>query len=147
MYVMRGQMPIKTLTYYMDIPWLKVGVKLAGRMMIPTVPFKECYFLEDALRFRKELKLPLVYVGGVVSRANVETVLDSGFEFVQMGRALVTQPDFVNRMRENDGDMACSSGCEHKNYCIGRMYTIDMKCHKHVPDLPAKLRKEMERIK
>lgn len=27
------------------------------------------------------------------------------------------------------------------------MYTIDMKCHKHVPDLPAKLRKEMERIK
>ena len=120
---------------------------LAGRMMIPTVPFKECYFLEDALRFRKELKLPLVYVGGVVSRANVETVLDSGFEFVQMGRALVTQPDFVNRMRENDGDMACSSGCEHKNYCIGRMYTIDMKCHKHVPDLPAKLRKEMERIK
>ena len=147
MYVMRGQMPIKTLTYYMDIPWLKVGVKLAGRMMIPTVSFKECYFLEDALRFRKELKLPLVYVGGVVSRANVETVLDSGFEFVQMGRALVTQPDFVNRMRENDGDMACSSGCEHKNYCIGRMYTIDMKCYKHVPDLPAKLRKEMERIK
>ena len=103
-------------------------------MMIPTVPFKECYFLEDALRFRKELKLPLVYVGGVVSRANVETVLDSGFEFVQMGRALVTQPDFVNRMRENDGDMACSSGCEHRNY-LHRAYVH----HRHeVPQARAR---------
>ena len=146
MYVMRGQMPIRTLTHYMDIPWLKFGVKLAGRMMIPTVPFKECYFLEDALRFREALKLPLVYVGGVVNRGNIETVLNSGFEFVQMGRALITQPDFVNRMREDDENPACSCGCEHKNYCIARMYTIDMKCYKDVPDLPDCLKREMERI-
>lgn len=147
MYVMRGQMPIRTLTHYMDIPWLKVGVKLAGRMMIPTVPFKECYFLEDALRFREALKLPLVYVGGIVNRGNIETVLNSGFEFVQMGRALITQPDFVNRMREDDDNLACSCGCEHKNYCIARMYTIDMKCYKDVPDLPDCLKREMERIR
>ena len=146
MYVMRGQMPIRTLTHYMDIPWLKFGVKLAGRMMIPTVLFKECYFLEDALRFREALKLPLVYVGGVVNRGNIETVLNSGFEFVQMGRALITQPDFVNRMREDDENPACSCGCEHKNYCIARMYTIDMKCYKDVPDLPDCLKREMERI-
>ena len=146
MYVMRGQMPIRTLTYYMDIPWLKFGVKLAGRLMIPTVPFKECYFLEDALRFRAALKLPLVYVGGIVNRGNIETVLNSGFEFVQMGRALITQPDFVNRMREDDENPACSCGCEHKNYCIARMYTIDMKCYKDVPDLPDCLKREMERI-
>lgn len=31
--------------------------------------FKEAYFLEDALRFRTEIKeIPLVYVGGLVSR-------------------------------------------------------------------------------
>lgn len=146
MYVMRGAMPIRTLTHYMDIPWLKFGVKLAGRMMIPTVPFEQCYFLEDALRFRRELKLPLVYVGGLVTRENIERVLDSGFEFVQMGRALIAQPDFVNRMRESD-DLQCSCGCEHKNYCIGRMYTIDMKCHKCVADLPPRLRKELDRMK
>ena len=114
--------------------------------MIPTVPFKECYFLEDALRFRAALKLPLVYVGGIVNRGNIETVLNSGFEFVQMGRALITQPDFVNRMREDDENPACSCGCEHKNYCIARMYTIDMKCYKDVPDLPDCLKREMERI-
>ena len=31
MYVMRGAMPIRTLTHYMDCWWLKYGVKLAGR--------------------------------------------------------------------------------------------------------------------
>lgn len=147
MYVMRGQMPVKAMTHYMDIPWLKVGVKIAGRMMIPTVPFRECYFLDDALKFRSELKLPLVYVGGIVNRGNIETVLNGGFEFVQMGRALVTCPDFVNRMRENDDDAQCSCGCEHKNYCIARMYTVDMKCHKYADDLPRRLQREIERIK
>lgn len=37
--------------------------------MIPTVPFKEAYFLEDALKFREALPgAPLIYVGGLVSR-------------------------------------------------------------------------------
>lgn len=144
MYVMRGEMPIQTLTHYMDCWWLKYGVSLAGKYMIPTVPFSELYFLDDALRFRSELKLPLIYVGGCVSRSGIDKVLNSGFQFVQMGRALVNEPDFVNRMR--DGEERC--GCDHVNYCIGRMYTIDMVCHKHLcGQLPPKIVKEIEEIK
>ena len=144
MYVMRGEMPIQTLTHYMDCWWLKYGVRLAGKYMIPTVPFSELYFLDDALRFRSELKLPLIYVGGCVSRSGIDKVLNSGFQFVQMGRALVNEPDFVNRMR--DGEERC--GCDHVNYCIGRMYTIDMVCHKHLcGQLPPKIVKEIEEIK
>ena len=59
-----------------------------GQVMIPSVPFKEAYFLEDALKFRAELKMPLIYVGGLVSRAKIDEVLDNGFEAVQMARAL-----------------------------------------------------------
>lgn len=143
MYVMRGAMPIKTLTHYMDCWWLKLGVKMAGRMMIPTVPFQEAYFLEDALKFRKEIKIPLVYVGGLVSREKIDEVLNDGFEFVQMARALLNEPGFVNRMRREE-DARCS--CGHSNYCIGRMYTIEMACHKHLKDLPRKLEKEIEQL-
>ena len=144
MYVMRGEMPIQTLTHYMDCWWLKYGVRLAGKYMIPTVPFSELYFLDDALRFRSELKLPLIYVGGCVSRSGIDKVLNSGFQFVQMGRALVNEPDFVNRMC--DGEERC--GCDHVNYCIGRMYAIDMVCHKHLcGQLPPKIVKEIEEIK
>ena len=58
MYVMRGAMPIRTMTHYMPFGWLPIGVRMAGRMMIPTEPFKEAYFLEDALKFRAALKMP-----------------------------------------------------------------------------------------
>lgn len=72
MYVMRGEMPITSMTYYMKTWWLKYGVKLAGRFMIPKSPFREAYFLDDALEFRKALKLPLIYVGGLVARPTIE---------------------------------------------------------------------------
>ena len=145
MYVMRGTMPIKTMTHYMTCWWLKWGVRMAGRMMIPTIPFKEAYFLEDALRFRKEItQIPLVYVGGLVAREKIDEVLNDGFEFVQMGRALLNEPGFVNRMKA-EGMARCN--CKHSNYCIARMYTLDMACHQHLKEtLPASLQKEIDQL-
>ena len=145
MYVMRGAMPIKSMTYYMNCWWLKWGVRMAGHLMIPTVPFKEAYFLEDALRVKAEVKdIPLVYVGGLVSRTKIEEVLNAGFPFVQMGRALLNTPDFVNRMKTEE-DYCCD--CGHSNYCIARMYTLDMACHKHLKNkLPDSLQREIEQL-
>lgn len=141
MYVMRGKMPINTLTHYMDSFWLKMGVKMGGRLMIRPHEFKEAYFLEDALEFRRELPdMPLVYVGGLISRQKIDEVLSHGFEFVSMARALLREPDFVNRMRDEE-DARCS--CEHKNYCIARMYSREMACHKTIPDLPKSIRREL----
>lgn len=145
MAVMRGAMPLKTLAHYMNpwkFWWLKAGLALAGRWMIPTVPFQEAYFLEDAKKFRKELRLPLIYVGGLVSRAKIDEVLNSGFELVQMARSLVHDTDFVNKMKA--ADETYRSGCKHSNYCIGRMYTLEMKCHHCVDHMPKKLQKEID---
>lgn len=144
MYVMRGQMPIYSMTHYMKQWWLKYGVRLVGKYMIPTVPFKPLYFLEDAKRFRSELSLPLVYVGGVVDGAGMEQALSEGFEFVQMGRALLREPDFINRLHR---ESTHHCGCEHVNYCIARMYSREMACHCNVSDLPAKIQKEIQAIK
>lgn len=145
MYVMRGRMPIYSMTYYMKQLWLKYGVRMVGKYMIPTVPFKELYFLDDARLFRSELKLPLIYVGGVVSRENADKVLDDeNFDFIQMGRALLNEPDFVNRMKAGENHRC---GCDHVNYCIARMYSREMACHKHCGDLTPKMEKEIEKIK
>lgn len=145
MYVMRGRMPIYSMTYYMKQLWLKYGVRMVGKYMIPTVPFKELYFLDDARLFRRELKLPLIYVGGVVSRENADKVLDDeNFDFIQMGRALLNEPDFVNRMMVEENHRC---GCDHVNYCIARMYSREMACHKHCGDLTPKMEKEIEKIK
>ena len=146
MVVMRGAMPLQTMTHYMHPWWLKYGVKAVGKYMIKSEPFKECYFLDDALKFRAELKLPLIYVGGIVSREGIEKVLGQGFQFVQMGRALINEPDFVNRMRDENRQRC---GCDHVNYCIARMYSLDMVCHKHMPQgsLPPCILREIDEIK
>ena len=142
MYVMRGEMPIRTMTHYMNCWWLKYGVRMFGKMMIKDEPYRDLYFLDDALQVRREVRLPLVYVGGCTSREGIDRVLDSGFEAVQMARALLNEPDFVNRMAA--GEERC--GCTHTNYCIARMYTLEMSCHKHRTDLPPCLLREIEKI-
>jgi len=144
MAVMHGAMPIKTMAYYMDTLkfwWLKLGLRMIGKWMVPEVPFKEAYFLEDAKKFREALKLPLIYVGGLLSRAKIEEVLSAGFDFVQIGRALIHDTQFINNLK--NGAERCD--CKHSNYCIARMYTLDMKCHHCVDDLPKKIRKEIEK--
>lgn len=145
MYVMRGEMPIKTMTHYMDKWWLKYGVRACGKMMVPTVPYEEAFFLEDALKFRQALPdMKFIYVGGLVAGDKINEVLSHDFEAVQMARSLLNEPDFVNRLKD-DPHHRC--GCGHSNYCIGRMYTLDMACHKHLEEpLPMSLQKEIERI-
>ena len=145
MEVMRGAMPLRTMTHYMDpwkFWWLRAMVRLFGRIMVPTVPYREAYFLEDALQFRQVVKLPLIYVGGVTSLHKMEEILGAGFQALQMARALVRDTDFVNKL--HSGELT-SSPCGHSNYCIGRMYTLEMKCNRCVENLPAKLRREVEK--
>ena len=144
MEVMRGAMPLKTLRHYMDFKkfwWLKWGLAFVGRMMIPTRPYSEGYFLEDAKVFRANLKLPLIYVGGLISKEKMEEVLDAGFMGLQVARALVHDTEFVNKLQRGE---ITRSGCKHSNYCIGRMYTLEMKCHHCVENLPKKLQKEID---
>lgn len=145
MYVMRGEMPIHTMTHYIDKAWLKYGVRACGKMMVPTVPYQEAFFLEDALRFRQAMPdMKFIYVGGLVAGDKINEVLSHGFEAVQMARSLLNEPDFVNRLKE-DPHHRC--GCRHSNYCIARMYSVDMACHQHLeePLTPAIVR-EIERI-
>ena len=142
MYVMRGKMPVSTLAYYMKNSLLKFGVRLAGKYLIPTVPFEEAYFLEDALQFRQAVKLPLIYVGGLISGKKINEILDSGFEFAAMARALINEPDFVNRLKR---DSEARNQCDTSNYCIARMYSIEMACHQHINGLPDCIQKEISK--
>ena len=145
MYVMRGKMPIHTMTHYMDQLWLKYAVRMFGDIMVPKHKFEPLYFLDQARLFRSELKIPLVYVGGVTSREDADKIINNeGFEFLQMGRALLNDPDFVNKMAKDESH---KSQCEHLNYCIARMYSKEMACYQHMEHLPKGICKEIEKIR
>ncbi len=146
MYVMRGEFPVKTIVHYFPWKqwWLKLGVLLGGRIVAPTVPFKPLFFLEDAKKFQAAMPgFPFIYVGGVTSRKAADKVMDEGFELLQMGRAVLEDTDFVNKMAADEHH--CSA-CEHSNFCVGRMYSRSMQCHKRCVDITPALEKEVEKV-
>ena len=125
MYVMRGAMPIKVFAYYIENKLMKFFVRLFGNYLVREVPFQETYFLDDALKFREHLNLPLIYVGGLVSYEKINEVLNRGFEFVAIARALIKDPDFIKKLRQNE---LSRSECDICNYCIAVMYSRMASC-------------------
>ena len=145
-YVMRGQFPVKAIVHYFPWNkwWLKLGVLLGGKIVAPSVPFKKLFFMEDSLKFREAMPdFPFVYVGGITDRKSADEAIDKGFPMIQMGRAVLEDTDFVNKMQADENHC---SGCTHSNFCIGRMYSKSMQCHKHCEDITPALRKEVERL-
>ena len=84
-------------------------------------------------RIRNKVSLPLVYVGGLISKESIQKVLDQGFEFVSFARAVLFDPDFVNKIRSGE---ITRSGCDQSNFCIAVMYTGEMACHEHMENIP-----------
>ena len=153
MTILGGAMPIKTLAHYMPMKtmwWLKAALNIpgVGPVMTPTVPFRELYFMENAKRFQEAVKdTTLIYVGGVQSGDNCQQIMDEGFELFQIAHVLIKDPDFVKHIQEN---IHYHAGCGRSNYCVGRMYTKEMKCHECVlrdgENIPSNLKKEIERL-
>ena len=148
MLILGGSMPLKTLAYYMNpwkFWWLKLGLAIGGKIVIPPTKYHELYFMEWAKRFKQEIpEANFIYVGGVQSRKNADTVIKEGFNLMQIGHVLVQDPAFVNHMKESDENYR--SACKRSNYCVGRMYTLEMKCHQCMKEsLPKKLQKEIDK--
>ncbi|MBN1414055.1 MAG: NADH:flavin oxidoreductase [Bacteroidales bacterium] len=125
MYVMRGSMPIKIFAHYIDECWMRFFVRHLGNFLVKEVPFNEAYFLDDALKFRTRIKLPLVYVGGLLSYEKINEVLHKGFELVAFARALIKDTDFIKKLQHDGG---FHSECDICNYCIAVMYTHKAVC-------------------
>ncbi len=146
MYVMRGEFPTKVFAHYMpkSFWWLKIGLHLGAWAVCPPVTFKHLFFIEDALKFKAAMPdYPFIYVGGVTTGEDAHKVLENGFPLFQMGRAVLEDPDFVNKLKADENHC---SGCTHSNFCIGRMYTLSAQCHKHCVDITPTLEREVHRI-
>lgn len=138
MYVLRGAMPVKVLAHYLEDRLVKNFIRLFGKYLIPEVPFSEGYFLEEALKFRARLKLPLVYVGGLISRGKIDEALGKGFELVAIARALIKDPDFINKLLSEE---LSRSSCDTCNYCIAVMYSKEFSCIQNEKNVSEDIRK------
>lgn len=119
MYLFKGDAPVQE--FGDALPWyLRPGYRLVGDRFLRTYPYEEAYFLEDAKRFRKELHMPLILLGGISRLDTAERGLAEGFDFVAMGRALLHDPGLINAWKNGTAD---ASGCTHCNRCMPTIYT------------------------
>jgi 2,4-dienoyl-CoA reductase-like NADH-dependent reductase (Old Yellow Enzyme family) len=124
-YMMRGQVPIVEYVKSEKNPLTKTGMALFGRFIVKEVPFKELFLLEQAKRIKDAVKIPVIYIGGVCSLDNMNTLMQAGFGFVQVGRAIVRDPGFVNKL--NNGEIH-SSECDHCKRCVAEMSNKGLVC-------------------
>jgi len=118
MYLFRGEAPLREFAATLPTP-LRLGFKLVGRRFMPSYPFEEAFFLPYARQFREALSMPLILLGGINRLDTMELALKEGFAFVAMARALLRQPDLVDRLRVGT---ATESLCIHCNRCMPTIY-------------------------
>ena len=64
--------------------------------------------------------MPLILLGGINRLDTINGAMSEGFEFVAMARALLREPDLVNRLQAK----ATTEGiCIHCNKCMPTIYT------------------------
>jgi 2,4-dienoyl-CoA reductase-like NADH-dependent reductase (Old Yellow Enzyme family) len=120
MYLFRGDVPLEEFAANMP-PLVKFGMKTpVGRKFFKSYPFEEAFLRDKALVFREAVRMPLIMLGGINTRATMERAMGEGFEYVAMARALLREPDLVNRMTAGE----TSAGvCIHCNQCMPTIYS------------------------
>jgi 2,4-dienoyl-CoA reductase-like NADH-dependent reductase (Old Yellow Enzyme family) len=94
--------------------FMKLGVRLAGSMLFKDYPYEELFFLEHSRRIRERVSCGVCYVGGAATGESFETLMREGFDFIQLGRALLFDPDLPKNAA---GNVAYVNGCSHCNEC------------------------------
>lgn len=119
MYYFRGEVPLDEFIA-LQPPAVGLGLRVIGRRLFRRYPFEEAFFLPQARQFRAALSMPLMLLGGINRLETVEGALDEGFDFVAMARALLREPDLVDRFRTG---RTAESLCVHCMKCMPTVYS------------------------
>jgi 2,4-dienoyl-CoA reductase-like NADH-dependent reductase (Old Yellow Enzyme family) len=119
MYLFRGRAPVAEFAAAMPAP-IRLPVRVGGRALLRTYPYQDAYLLDSARQVRAAVRLPMVLLGGVTSRAIMDRAARDGFQFVAMGRALLREPDLVRWIQ---ADERATSLCDHRNLCMPTIFT------------------------
>ena len=75
---------------------------------------------------RKEISLPLILVGGMRYRKDMEAVLNGGTaEAISMCRPFIRDPLIVHKLKS---DLTDYSDCNSCNGCVGLLREGDLSC-------------------
>ena len=88
-------------------------------------PVREGFNLEYARRFKRELSVPVICVGGFNTRAAMEEAIRVGAtDAVSCGRAFIADPFLVEHLRTGEP----GPRCDYCNLCLARSGTGPVDC-------------------
>jgi 2,4-dienoyl-CoA reductase-like NADH-dependent reductase (Old Yellow Enzyme family) len=122
LYLFRGDAPIKEFAGAFKPP-LRWGIRMTGKKFLREYPYREAYLIDQAKQFRAELKMPLILLGGITNRETMDLAMAEGFDFIAMGRALLAEPDLINRIKDDGAAHSVRSACTHCNKCMATIYS------------------------
>lgn len=94
---------------------MKLMIRLVGPRLFKEYPYEELYFLEQAKRIREKVRCNMIYVGGASTNESFERLMREGFDFIQLGRSLLSDPDLPLMAQKTAG---YRSRCLHCNECV-----------------------------
>ncbi len=124
-YMLRGALPVREYLRSEKSLYRKIGMAFFGRFIIGETPYQDLFLFNLAQRIKNAVKIPVAYLGGVCSLAAMDRVMAAGFEFVQVGRATIKDPDFPLKMQS--GDLS-HVDCDHCNRCVAAMAGNGVTC-------------------
>ena len=130
-YLFRGERPLWPMIVAAKNPAFKLALALFGWLVIRSSPFEPLYFLPLAREVRRAVRMPLVLLGGLKSRADLGVAMEEGFELVAMGRALIHDPALVAKLAAG---ALTESGCVPCNRCVAEMERDGGVCCARLPE-------------
>ena len=112
--MLRGNVPVREMVSNQKNWFRKAGLYLFGKNMVQEYPYERVFLADGAMSMKQALTIPVIYIGGIKERSDLNRVMDMGFGFVQVGRALIHDPDFLLQGSEGNS-------CDHCNRCVAAM--------------------------
>ena len=122
MYLFRGDVPLTEFANVFNPP-MRWVVRAVGKKILREYPYRDAYLLDLARKFRAELSMPLILLGGITNRESMDLAMAEGFQFVAMARALLAEPDLINRIAADASRHSVHSACTHCNQCMPTIYS------------------------
>lgn len=95
--------------------FMRLVLRVAGTFMFKDHPYRENFFLDHARQLREKVNCNLIYIGGASNAQSFEILMQEGFDFIQLGRALLRDPYLPRKLKSNPN---YKSPCDHCNECI-----------------------------
>lgn len=81
------------------------------------------YFLDNALKIKNEINIPIILVGGFRNINQMNNALEKGIDFISMSRPFIADENFIEKLRNNENSI-----CINCNQCFEIFKTQHKRC-------------------